>query len=770
MIDAAFAQRRKTLRAALAGWAGSAAGRSAACAAGVDPTARGEVIDIAAFARIAEVRPSASRSARTDGGTAMSRTRSGPRQGAGKDQRLLPAWAAAAGWLPLGGQRLPGGVPVRGGHRHGPRRRRRSPSASCAMSTAWTSTDGHPAGRNATWRTRRAAMMADVSEHPHRRAPGHHQARARSPAAWAAARPTPPPPWWPATRCGTPGCSRDELLELAAELGADVPFALLGGTAVGLGVGDRLDAGAGAQAQMHWVLVPAAFGLSTPEVYPYADRLRPDAAACRPSPSRWSRRSCRRCAAATSDALAGYCTTTCRRRPSNWHPSLRDILELGEAAARCAGIVSGSGPTVAFLTRSPAGAAELAQRLSDVAGVVALPVHGPVHGARIMADVRFRRWPATVRLAQPHKQQKAATRGPPARRREPQRSPLPPAPSSIGVPRTRRGRPDRHGRPQRRRQVHADAAARRRAARPTPAGSPSAATSTSATWTRATCSTATAPSARAIVGDARRPRVGRATRRSATSWTGCVGRRRLARRRSHALSGGQKRRGARWPSCCSTTTTCWCSTSRPTTSTSRASPGWPRHLARWRARRAFVVVTHDRWFLDAVCTATWEVARRHRRPVRRRLRGLRAGPRRARPHRAAAMESKRQQLVRKELAWLRRGPPARTSKPKFRIEAANALIADEPEPRDSMALSKMATARLGKDVLDLRTRLAGLPRRRRRAEALRQRHLAAGPGRTARPRRRQRRRQDHPAEAAQRRDPADLRQGQARQDGASPPC
>ena len=65
------------------------------------------------------------------------------------------------------------------------------------------------------------------------------------------------------------------------------------------------------------------------------------------------------------------------------------------------------------------------------------------------------------------------------------------------------------------------------------------------------------------------------------------------------------------------------------------------------------------------------------------------------------MESKRQQLVKKELAWLRRGAPARTAKPKFRIEAANALIADVPEPRDSTALSKMATARLGKDVLDL---------------------------------------------------------------------
>ena len=71
-----------------------------------------------------------------------------------------------------------------------------------------------------------------------------------------------------------------------------------------------------------------------------------------------------------------------------------------------------------------------------------------------------------------------------------------------------------------------------------------------------------------------------------------------------------------------------------------------------------------------------------------------------RDRQAAAREDRRQQLVRKELAWLRRGPPARTSKPKFRIEAANALIADEPEPRDSVELLRFATARLGDKVLD----------------------------------------------------------------------
>jgi ATP-binding cassette subfamily F protein uup len=122
-----------------------------------------------------------------------------------------------------------------------------------------------------------------------------------------------------------------------------------------------------------------------------------------------------------------------------------------------------------------------------------------------------------------------------------------------------------------------------------------------------------------------------------------------------------------------------------------------RHLA---ARRgSLVVVTHDRWFLDAVCTATWEVADG---AVHQYEGGYAAYvlARAERDRQAAAREDRRQQLVRKELAWLRRGPPARTSKPKFRIEAANELIADEPAPRDSVELLRFATARLGDRVLD----------------------------------------------------------------------
>ena len=122
-----------------------------------------------------------------------------------------------------------------------------------------------------------------------------------------------------------------------------------------------------------------------------------------------------------------------------------------------------------------------------------------------------------------------------------------------------------------------------------------------------------------------------------------------------------------------------------------------RHLA---ARRgSLVVITHDRWFLDAVCTQTWEVGDT---TVHQYEGGYAAYTlaRAERARQAAAREERRQQLLRKELAWLRRGPPARTSKPKFRIEAANALIADEPAPRDTVELLRFATARLGGKVVE----------------------------------------------------------------------
>jgi ABC transport system ATP-binding/permease protein len=120
-----------------------------------------------------------------------------------------------------------------------------------------------------------------------------------------------------------------------------------------------------------------------------------------------------------------------------------------------------------------------------------------------------------------------------------------------------------------------------------------------------------------------------------------------------------------------------------------------------RARRcAAVVVTHDRWFLDTVCTRTWEV-------TDGRVDGYDGGyadwvyARAERLRRSIAVEDRRRNLARKELAWLRRGPPARSSKPRYRIEAAEALIADVPALRDNVELLVFARRRLGRTVLEL---------------------------------------------------------------------
>jgi ATP-binding cassette subfamily F protein uup len=126
---------------------------------------------------------------------------------------------------------------------------------------------------------------------------------------------------------------------------------------------------------------------------------------------------------------------------------------------------------------------------------------------------------------------------------------------------------------------------------------------------------------------------------------------------------------------------------------------WLAEYVRARAG-GLVVVTHDRWFLDEVCTTTWEVADGDVHSYD----GGYSAYTLARAERArisAVTEERRLNLVRKELAWLRRGPPARTSKPKFRIEAAQALIADEPPARDSLALAGFAARRLGKTVYDV---------------------------------------------------------------------
>ena len=126
-----------------------------------------------------------------------------------------------------------------------------------------------------------------------------------------------------------------------------------------------------------------------------------------------------------------------------------------------------------------------------------------------------------------------------------------------------------------------------------------------------------------------------------------------------------------------------------------------RHLNDLRAADvAMLIVSHDRWFLDAVSSRIWEL---HEGQVDAYEGGYAAYvlARAERQRRVAVVAARRRNLLRKELAWLRRGPPARTSKPKFRLDAAATLIADEPEARDRLQLQRLATARLGKDVFDL---------------------------------------------------------------------
>ena len=127
-----------------------------------------------------------------------------------------------------------------------------------------------------------------------------------------------------------------------------------------------------------------------------------------------------------------------------------------------------------------------------------------------------------------------------------------------------------------------------------------------------------------------------------------------------------------------------------------------KHLQnRWSKNSGgLLVITHDRWFLDAISNYTWEVVNGRIEPF---VGGYAAyvQQRAERSRQAAAIEARRQNLLRKELAWLGRGAPARTTKPKFRMDAALELIGNEPPPRDPIELAKLATTRLGKDVVDL---------------------------------------------------------------------
>jgi 4-diphosphocytidyl-2-C-methyl-D-erythritol kinase len=180
---------------------------------------------------------------------------------------------------------------------------------------------------------------------------------------------------------------REALLELARQLGADVPFALTGGTAIGTGRGDELSP-ALAQGTFHWVLALADFGLSTPAVYAELDEHRNRHAQdifpadLRPSVDAGVLQALR---AGDPHMLAEALHNDLQAPALHLEPSLADVLELGEQNGALAGIVSGSGPTVAFLAADVDSALELQVALS-AARLNVVRATGPVHGARIVGE------------------------------------------------------------------------------------------------------------------------------------------------------------------------------------------------------------------------------------------------------------------------------------------------------------------------------------------------------------------------------------------------
>lgn len=181
------------------------------------------------------------------------------------------------------------------------------------------------------------------------------------------------------------GLGRVGLLPLAAQLGADVPFALEGGTAVGTGRGDQLSQ-ALAKGEFHWVLAFSEGGLSTPEVYSALDRHREQHAGELPSPPDSVTVGAEALQAVRSGdhvALAATLHNDLQVAALRLAPELAEVLEFGESHGALAGIVSGSGPTCAFLVPNPLAAAELQSAFAR-AGIRALATTGPAHGARIM--------------------------------------------------------------------------------------------------------------------------------------------------------------------------------------------------------------------------------------------------------------------------------------------------------------------------------------------------------------------------------------------------
>jgi 4-diphosphocytidyl-2-C-methyl-D-erythritol kinase len=185
------------------------------------------------------------------------------------------------------------------------------------------------------------------------------------------------------------GLNREQLHELAAELGSDVPFALLGGTAIGSGRGERLTP-ALARGEYHWVVATADHGLSTPAVYAEIDRMRAAGEVPAPDPEpQIGDRLMQALRAGDAEALGGCLVNDLQPAACSLDPILERALDVGRKVGALGGMVSGSGPTTVFLARDSSQALDLAVALT--ASGVAADVHralGPVPGARLVEAIR----------------------------------------------------------------------------------------------------------------------------------------------------------------------------------------------------------------------------------------------------------------------------------------------------------------------------------------------------------------------------------------------
>lgn len=178
------------------------------------------------------------------------------------------------------------------------------------------------------------------------------------------------------------GLSKEQLAEIGSELGADVPFAILGGAAVGQGVGDELSPLL-TRGELHLVLVPANTGLSTPSVYAKLDEMRAEAGVEAEAPE-LDPDLVRAVCTADAELVASLMANDLQAPAVASLPSLEDMMDVGMIEGALQGMVSGSGPTLVFLARDAEAAHRLCTSFEERTEVWAIPVTGPASGARLI--------------------------------------------------------------------------------------------------------------------------------------------------------------------------------------------------------------------------------------------------------------------------------------------------------------------------------------------------------------------------------------------------